>query len=229
MHSLYNADSSFIDQVSDLQLLHGGLGIVSNPRKRATALLTKAALTLPQGDIVETGTFIGTSAAIILKVMQEFDSCDRKLWVFDSFEGLPPPTKEDEDQGSEGGFQIDEETFIANIKSANLYDPAKLVITKGWFKDVCKQSPVQQIAFLRLDGDLFASTWDALVALYDRVIPGGFIYVDDYGSFTGCRKAVDRFRNQLGIFEPLHFVRENEPSSRAITFEAAWWMKRVHQ
>ena len=57
----------------------------------------------------------------------------------------------------------------------------------GWFNETCSQSPVSAISLLRMDGDLFESTWDVLVALYDRVLPGGFIYVDDYGGYNGCQ------------------------------------------
>jgi hypothetical protein len=86
---------------------------------------------------------------------------------------------------------------------------------------------VKDIAFLRLDGDLFVSTWDPLAAFYDRVIPGGYIYVDDYGSFNGCREAIDKFRFENKIFEPLRFVREDDLVTRRISFEAVWWQKRA--
>ncbi|HEX7403049.1 MAG TPA: TylF/MycF/NovP-related O-methyltransferase, partial [Usitatibacter sp.] len=59
---------------------------------------------------------------------------------------------------------------------------------------------------LRLDGDLYESTWDALTALYDRVVPGGFVLIDDYGDFPPCRQAVDEFRQQRGIGEPLQKI-----------------------
>jgi hypothetical protein len=228
MPELFHLNSSYVDTLVDLKLVYGGLGIVSQPRKRCTAFLTKAALSLPIGDIVETGSFIGTSAAIMMKILMKFDTCERKLWVFDSFEGLPAPTEEDGNQVTQGGFRASEDIFEENLLSVKAWNPAKLVITKGLFQDSCKQSPVRDIAFLRLDGDLFASTWDAIFALYDRVVPGGFIYVDDYGSFIGCRKAIDRFRSQLGIFDTLHFVRENDADSRTIVFEAVWWMKGLH-
>ena len=70
-------------------------GIVSAPRRRATAWLAKAALTLPEGDFVETGVYVGTSSAIMMNVLMHFDTCNRKLWAFDSFEGLPPPSPEE--------------------------------------------------------------------------------------------------------------------------------------
>eukprot|EP01031_Cornospumella_fuschlensis_P008682 gene8682-10697_t len=202
-------DSEYVDSIISTKLPYGGKDIVTKARKRTTAWLTRASLTVPVGDIVETGTYFGTSAAIILRVMKDFDLCHRKLWVFDSFEGLPMPSKEDRWQGTFGKFNATEDTFKRNMMAAGVYDEARLVVTKGWFRDTCPQSKVEKIAFLRLDGDLFASTWDAITALYAKVVPGGIVYVDDYGSFMGCRQAIDLFREQLGIYETLHYVREN--------------------
>jgi O-methyltransferase len=56
---------------------------------------------------------------------------------------------------------------------------------------------------LRLDGDLYESTMDALVPLYDKVSPGGFVIVDDYGAWEPCRKAVDEFRHRHDITDPI--------------------------
>lgn len=105
-------------------------------------------------------------------------------------------------------------------------------VVKGWFNETCRASEVKQISFLRLDGDLFDSTWDAISALYKRVVPGGYIYVDDFGSFEGCRDAVNLFRQRYGIFEPLQYIRENNdqgksPDLSIILFEAVWWQKRL--
>lgn len=153
---LRSLDEDYITNLTQLSLIHGGTGIVSAPRKRTTSLLTKSALTLPLGDIVETGCYFGTSAAIMLKILKEFDAChSKKLWVFDSFAGLPPPTKEDNNQGSAGGFSSTQEVFLNNMKDAQVYDEKRLVVTKGWFNDTLPVSPVEKISFLRLDGDLF--------------------------------------------------------------------------
>ena len=80
-------------------------------------------------------------------------------------------------------------------------------------------------------GDLFESTWDAITALYKKVVPGGFIYVDDFGSFEGCREAINTYRQRNGIYESLQYIRENNaggaiPEKSIITFEAVWWQKR---
>ncbi len=221
-------DEEYVTVTTMMSLFFGGLGIVSPPRKRATALLAKSALTLPHGDMVETGCYYGTSAAIMLKILKDFDPCySKKLWVFDSFTGLPPPTKEDNNQGRAGLFSSTEELFLNNMKDAQVYDEKRLVVTKGWFNDTLPGSPVEKISFLRLDGDLFVSTWDALENLYHRVVPGGYIYVDDYGSFYGCKEAIDKFRAKHKISETIHYVNE-KPKSGAITFEAIWWVKRSH-
>lgn len=200
------------------------VAVVSPTRRRVAAWLSKAALTVPEGDFVETGVYFGTTASIIMNVLMHFDTCGRKLYAFDSFEGLPPPQKEDNGQGKTGRYKASYDTFVNNLKAVGSFDD-RLIIAKGWFKDTCPISPVKKIAFLRLDGDLFASTMDAITALYDRVVPGGYIYVDDYGTFEGCRVAIDKFRYERRIYEPLNFVQENA-SKRYLNAEAVWWVKR---
>lgn len=181
------------------------VGLVSSPRLEATINLAKLALLLPEGDIVETGVYYGGSTSTMMRILMKYDKCDKKLWVFDSFEGLPALEKEDSlTDAKKGAFLVSKKEFINNMKLLNAWDDKKIVVTKGWFKDTCPTSPVQKIALLRLDGDLFASTWDAIDALYERVVPGGFIYVDDFGSFPGCRKAINKYRTMHEIFEPLH-------------------------
>ena len=70
---------------------------------------------------------------------------------------------------------------------------------EGWFRDTLPNAPVDRLCVLRLDGDMYESTMIALENLHDRVSPGGFIIVDDYGAVAGCRAAVDDFRRLRGI------------------------------
>merc|ERR1712146_167914 len=80
---------------------------------------------------------------------------------------------------------------------------------QGYFDDTLHELPVERIAVLRLDGDYYSSTMDILTALYHKVSDGGWLIIDDYGiSSLGCKRAVDEFRQQRGITEPLHLVDE---------------------
>ena len=94
---------------------------------------------------------------------------------------------------------------------------------------------LSRISFLRLDGDLYASTRDAIVALYPLLAPGGAIYVDDYGAYGGCRLAIDEYRAQHAITTPMVKIWQNftpfargratPQTKRGYGFEAVWWIK----
>ena len=88
------------------------------------------------------------------------------------------------------------------------YGPAFLHFHKGWFQETMpKVSPqISLIAILRLDGDWYASTRVCLEFLYGKVVRGGFVIIDDYGAYEGCRKAVDEFRQKNGISDYLHHI-----------------------
>jgi O-methyltransferase len=72
----------------------------------------------------------------------------------------------------------------------------------GWFKDTLHAAPIERLALLRLDGDIYESTMDALVALYEKLVPGGYLIVDDFFVPT-CKKAIEEFRAARGITEPI--------------------------
>jgi len=215
-------------EVQNSSFAVGNYTIVSQPRLQATLWLLWAALWSVEGDVVETGVFTGGSTAMMLKFMLEKGArCRRKLWAFDSFQGLPMPADQDQQQGGigfvgqAGAFTTTRGQFDNNMASLLVNHTSyndSLVVTTGWFNDTLPVSPVKRIAFLRLDGDLYVSTMDGLLALYDRVSPGGYIYVDDYLSFRGCKRAVDDFRAVKGISAPLHLIKEQNT-------EAVWWRK----
>lgn len=105
---------------------------------------------------------------------------------------------------------------------------------EGWFNETLPPPRLKRIAFLHLDGDLYASTMDALVALYPPIQSGGLVYVDDYGSFGGCRAAVDEYSAKYGITALMNFIAEDpslntrlfnlhEKEQRADLMEAVWW------
>ena len=79
-----------------------------------------------------------------------------------------------------------------NFERYGLLDD-QVVFLKGWFKDTLPKADIGALSILRLDGDMYQSTMDALNALYPRVSPGGYCIIDDY-ALPNCQKAVDEFR-----------------------------------
>jgi O-methyltransferase len=77
---------------------------------------------------------------------------------------------------------------------------------KGWFKDTLPSAPIDRLAVLRLDGDLYGSTIEALDALYPKLSAGGFVIVDDYGATPQCRQAIDDFRRDHAVEDPIEVV-----------------------
>ena len=74
---------------------------------------------------------------------------------------------------------------------------------KGWFSDTLPDAPIERLAILRLDGDMYQSTSEGFQFLFDKLSPGGFVIVDDYGAVAGCRQAADDFRSSRGITDPI--------------------------
>lgn len=199
--------------------------------------LTKSAVesSVP-GDVVETGTYTGGTSAMIMRTLQEMDECNRQFWAFDSFQGFPSTSAKDEagadvpprmKVGTPGEFPASQEEFEQNLKALGAWD-ARIHVVKGFFNESIPRvaSLISSIVFLRLDGDLYESTIEPLTLLYDKVTPGGIVYVDDYGTFYGCRRAVDEFRSSRGITSSLHNVVETGWGGVNNGWvEAVWWRK----
>ena len=138
-----------------------------------------------------------------------YDDRDRSVWVADSFMGLPAPDLEKypQDQGATWHLlpelAVSVDTVKENFRKFNLLDDrVKFLI--GWFKDTLPVAPIEKISILRLDGDMYESTMDALNALYGKVSPGGFVIVDDFGlKEDSCRRAICDFRDRHGITEEI--------------------------
>jgi len=151
------------------------------------------------GDLVETGVWKGCATIFMRAILAAYNVTDRRVWLADSFEGLPPIDGEHFPADKEfrlrqlSDFCVDLDTVIANFKRYNLLDE-QVQFLKGWFRDTLPTAPIDRIAVLRLDGDMYESTMDALGNLYDKVSPGGYVLVDDYGALPTCRQAVDDFR-----------------------------------
>jgi len=160
------------------------------------------------GDFIETGVWRGGACIFMRAALMAYDDQTRRVWVADSFEGLPKPDgRYEQDQGDRHWKKSDVlgvplEQVKANFSRYGLLD-AQVQFLKGWFKDTLPTAPIEKLAILRVDGDMYASTMDALANLYARVSVGGFVIIDDYGEINTCRQAVDDFRKRAGIAAPL--------------------------
>jgi O-methyltransferase len=160
------------------------------------------------GDLVETGVWRGGTSIFMRGILRALGDNARRVWVCDSFEGLPAPDakKYPADAGDKHStvseLAVSEKQVRANFERYGLLDENVRFVV-GWFRDTLPRVEIKQIAVLRLDGDMYESTHDALVNLYDKVSFGGYIAIDDYGQIEGCRKAVLDFRRDRGICEPL--------------------------
>jgi len=163
------------------------------------------------GDLLEAGTWRGGSAILMRAVLEARGDTDRVVWVADSFQGVPPPDPEryPADSGDThwtwDELAVPVEQVRANFAKYGLLDD-RVRFLEGWFKDTLPGAPIDRLAVLRVDGDLYESTLDTLRPLYPKVSPGGFVIVDDYGCVPACRLAVDEFREEQGITAPLEKI-----------------------
>jgi len=160
-----------------------------------------------EGDFIETGVWRGGSC-ILAKALFNTLGEKRTVWVADSFQGLPKPNVEmyPEDKGDDlysiEQLRISEDQVKDNFRRFNLLDD-NVRFLKGWFKDTLPSAPIEKLAIVRLDGDMYESTMDGLVNLYHKLSVGGFLIVDDYGVIEACKKAVHDFRDKHGITEEI--------------------------
>lgn len=139
-------------------------------------------------------------------VLKAFGITDRTVWVADSFAGMPTPDIDTYPMdefwaASAGKIVVDLDTVRHNFALYGLLDD-QVRFLKGWFKESLPGVPIEGLAVLRLDGDLYESTLDALTSLYPKLTPGGFLIIDDY-CFASCRQAVRDYRDVQGIQETI--------------------------
>jgi O-methyltransferase len=162
------------------------------------------------GDFIETGVWRG-GATIFMAGLNKIYGQNRKIYVADSFEGLPKPNPslypaDDGDQHHTFNFlAVSLDEVKKNFQRYNLLDE-NVIFVKGFFEDSLKQLDIGPIALLRLDGDMYSSTIQVLDILYDKVVPGSYVIIDDYMAVYGCRKAVDDFRTSRNITDELIII-----------------------
>jgi O-methyltransferase/8-demethyl-8-(2,3-dimethoxy-alpha-L-rhamnosyl)tetracenomycin-C 4'-O-methyltransferase len=159
------------------------------------------------GDFIETGVWRGGACILMKGILEAYDEDTRRVFVADSFAGLPPPDAANfpADEGDSfhtfAELQISRADVEDNFRRFGLLDQ-RVVFLEGWFKDTLPNAPIDRLAVLRLDGDMYESTIQALDALYHKVSYGGFVIVDDY-FLPPCAKAVQDFRDHHVITSPI--------------------------
>lgn len=172
------------------------------------------------GDLVETGVWRGGALIMMAAALEAYGSAPRRIWGFDSFQGMPKPdfeTYPKEEQLDLSGVRhlvASENDVAANFARFDV-PMAPVTLVPGWFRDTVPAAQVDQIALLRLDGDHYESTILVLDHLYDRVVPGGWVIVDDYFMWDACRAAVQDFWAARGL----------NPDLIQIDQSAAYWIK----
>jgi len=160
------------------------------------------------GDFIETGAWRGGACIFMRAALEAYGDTGRQVWVADSFEGLPKPDgRYEADKGDRHWKKSDIlgvslEQVKANFSRYGLLDN-RVHFLKGWFKDTLPVAPIERLAILRLDGDMYASTMDSLSNLYSKLSVGGYVIIDDYGEIPACRKAVEDFRASHQIETPV--------------------------
>lgn len=209
--------------------------LVSSRRQLATVRMALFSLTtFPFADIVETGVFHGGTTVLMARVLRNVSS-ERSLWACDSFQGLPRAQREDKGgncstlstlgnsavprrscgRGRVGMFYSPRTTVEAALRNENLTHHVRIV--PGWFHESLPPAGLKHIGFLRLDGDTFNGTYEALRRLYPLVVIGGIVYLDDAGAFKGAAMALRAYFS-LDIGTP---ILEEEGY-----YESIWWQKK---
>ena len=203
-----------------------------------------------EGDFVETGVFTGGMSIAMMQVLAEADeSRSRHFWACDSFKGLPErqqqdslcnrpklvPNKRCVTYHDRGEFMFPLAAFRQNVdrfgvltQADGKFGAARMHTVEGWFNESLPPPGLSKIAFLRLDGDLYVSTRDPLKALYKMLAWGGYVFVDDYGAWAGCAKAVDDHFEEHDLSAPIRTIPRaniNRDGLGDAKFGAVWWAK----
>lgn len=174
--------------------------------------------TIP-GDFIETGVWRGGASILMRGVLAARGDTARKVWLADSFQGLPPPNAAKYPQDAGLNFHVYPQLAISleqvqsNFAAYGLLDE-QVRFVKGWFRDTLSTIPAERFALIRLDGDLYESTIQALDALYPKLSPGGFCIIDDY-AIPACQQAVADYRKAHSI----------EAEIKTIDWTGSYWRK----
>ncbi len=154
------------------------------------------------GDIVECGVWRGGSAMLAALTLIENKQTYRKIYLYDTYEGMPEPTDKDIDihgvpyrslwKKEKDLLTVSLDEVKENMHATG-YPIENIIFVKGMVEDTIPRTIPNQVALLRLDTDLYESTYHELVHLYPKVIPQGVIIIDDYGHFQGAQEATEKY------------------------------------
>lgn len=154
------------------------------------------------GDLIETGVWRGGSTIFMAGLIKSYNQ-NRKVFVADSFEGLPYPDVEKyPDDNNDPHWMCDYlkvslEEVRNNFSAYDLLED-NVIFLKGWFENTLPTVKDGTFSLIRMDGDMYGSTWDALENLYPSLSIGGYLIVDDW-ALPGAHKAVVDYRSKFGI------------------------------
>jgi len=170
------------------------------------------------GDLIETGVWRGGACILMRGILKAHGVTDRKVWVADSFQGLPPPdaARYPADAGdlhhTRTPLAIPLDEVKRNFSMYDLLDD-QVRFLPGFFRETLPSAPIEKLALLRLDGDMYEATIQALENLYPKLSPGGVVIIDDY--FLGsCRRAVEDYRHACSISAPILPVDPGDPKNK---------------
>lgn len=174
------------------------------------------------GDLIETGVWRGGACILMRAVLFAHHVSDRHVWVADSFEGLPRANESQYPADVGSNFHTYVQLAVSldevrdNFRSYGLLDE-QVKFLKGWFKDTLPTAPIGQLALMRLDGDMYESTMDALTNLYPKLSHRGYVIIDDYHVVPACKAAVTDYCDSHGI----------KPEMVEIDGVGVYWRKTV--
>lgn len=180
-----------------------GLKRLENVQQCTTDIITSCV----PGDILEAGVWRGGCSIFMKGILAAYGDTARTIWLADSFKGLPKPNVADYpvDEGdvhwTHSILAVPLEEVQENFRRYGLLDE-RVRFLQGWFKDTLPAAPIERLAILRLDGDMYESTIQVLDTMYQKVTVGGYVIVDDY-KLGRCRAAVDDFRRDHGITDSI--------------------------
>ncbi len=159
-----------------------------------------------EGSIVECGVWRGGSMMVIAKTLLRLGAADRDLYLYDTFEGMTPPTQEDASHdnsfavarydaltsANEKWCYASEEEVRHNVLGTG-YPKERIHFVRGPVERTLTELTPDRIALLRLDTDWYESTKAELEILYPKLLRKGVLIIDDYGHWKGARKATDEY------------------------------------